>query len=282
MEEKFLSGKVAVITGAGGGIGRAMALRFAEKGAKVVVNDLGTAVDGSGASKNVADAVVEEIKAIGGEAQANYDSVTTIEGAYNIIYSALNKFGRLDVVVNNAGILRDRFVINMSESDWDSVIAVHLKGAFLLSRAAMRHFKVQSGGGRIINITSLVGMMGNAGQANYGAAKGGVIGLTKVLAQEGERFGVTCNAIAPLARTRMTQDLPIFAGVTDSEMGPQYVAPVATFLASEEAKGITGRVIGVEGGKIFAYKVQITPGVNRKMVWKEEEILSRWDEITKD
>lgn len=282
MESKFLDGKVVIITGSGGGIGRAMALRFAEKGARVVVNDLGASIEGDGAVKNVADAVVEEIKAASGDAVANYDSVTSSEGVDNMMYAALNKFGRLDVLVNNAGILRDRFLVNMSLDDWDSVYSVHLRGAFLLSRAAMRHFKVAGLGGRIINMTSLVGMLGNMGQANYSAAKGGIIALTKTIAMEGARFNVTCNTIAPVAKTRMTQNLPVLSGVSEDEMGPQFIAPVATFLASEEAKKITGQVIGVEGGKMFLYKVQLTAGVNKKRVWTEEDILNQWDEINKD
>src|SRR3954467_14739265 len=231
----LLDGKVAIITGAGGGIGREHALLFAREGARLVVNDLGSDRHGGGRGGEMADKVVAEIKAGGGDAVANYDSVATREGADGLVWSALNKFGRLDVVVNNAGILRDKTLLNMSEQDFDLVVGVHLRGTFLVTQAAARLFKVQGKGGRIVNTTSLSGLLGNFGQANYAAAKGGIYSLTRTASMEFQRMGVTVNAIAPVALTRMTQDLQMFKGLTAEQIGPQYIAPVVAFLARDLA-----------------------------------------------
>src|SRR5436309_9564751 len=222
----LLDGKVAIITGSGGGIGREHALLFAREGAKVVVNDLGSDRHGGGKGGEMADKVVAEIKGAGGDAVANYDSVTTREGADGLVWSALNKFGKLDVVVNNAGILRDKTILNMSEQDFDLVINVHLKGTFLVLQAAARVFKVQGKGGRIINTTSLSGLLGNFGQGNYASAKGGSYSLTRTASMEFQRMGVTANAIAPVALTRTTRDLQMVQGMTAAQTGRQHAARV--------------------------------------------------------
>ncbi len=278
----LLDGKVAIITGSGGGIGREHALLFAREGAKVVVNDLGSDRHGGGKGGEMADQVVAEIKAAGGEAVANYDSVATREGADGLVWSALNKFGKLDIVVNNAGILRDKTILNMSEQDFDLVISVHLKGTFLMTHAAARVFKVQGKGGRIVNTTSLSGLLGNFGQGNYSAAKGGIYSLTRTASMEFQRMGVTVNAIAPVALTRMTSDLQMFKGMTPDQIGPQYIAPVAAFLASDLAADLTGTIVGVQGPKIFLYKMTETGGATREGgPWSAAEIKERWAEISK-
>jgi len=278
----LLEGKVAVVTGAGGGIGREHALTFAREGAKVVVNDLGSDRHGGGKGAEMADQTVADIKAAGGEASANYDSVTTREGADGILWTALNKYGRVDILVNNAGILRDKTLLNMSEQDFDLVIDVHLRGTFLCSQAAGRAFKTQGKGGRIVNTTSLSGLLGNFGQGNYSAAKGGIYSLTRTASMEFQRMGVTVNAIAPVALTRMTEDLQMFKGLSAEQIGPQYVAPVAAFLASDLAADITGVIVGVQGPKIFVYKMVEGEGVTREGgPWTAEEIKERWGEISK-
>jgi NAD(P)-dependent dehydrogenase (short-subunit alcohol dehydrogenase family) len=278
----LLDGKVAIITGSGGGIGREHALLFAKEGAKVVVNDLGSDRHGGGKGGEMADKVVAEIKAAGGDAVANYDSVATREGADGLVWSALNKFGKLDIAVNNAGILRDKTLLNMSEQDFDLVLDVHLRGTFLVTQAAGRVFKVQGKGGRIINTTSLSGLMGNFGQGNYSAAKGGIYSLTRTASMEFQRMGVTVNAIAPVALTRMTQDLAMFKGMTPDQIGPQYIAPVAAFLASDLAAEITGTIVGVHGPKIFLYKMTETEGATREGgPWSALEIKERWAEIAR-
>jgi len=278
----LLDGKVAIITGAGGGIGREHALLFAKEGAKIVVNDLGSDRHGGGKGGEMADKVVAEIKAAGGEAVANYDSVATREGADGLVWSALNKYGKLDIVVNNAGILRDKTLLNMSEQDFDLVLNVHLRGTFLVTQAAARIFKTQGKGGRIVNTTSLSGLLGNFGQGNYSAAKGGIYSLTRTASMEFQRMGVTVNAIAPVALTRMTQDLAMFKGMTPEQIGPQYIAPVAAFLASDLAADITGTIVGVQGPKIFVYRMVETEGVTREGgPWNAAEIKERWAEISR-
>jgi NAD(P)-dependent dehydrogenase (short-subunit alcohol dehydrogenase family) len=278
----LLEGKVAIITGAGGGIGREHALLFAKEGAKVVVNDLGSDRHGGGKGGEMADKTVADIKAAGGEAIANYDSVATREGADGLIWSALNKYGKLEVLVNNAGILRDKTIINMSEQDFDQVIDVHLRGTFLCTQAAARQFKIQGKGGRIVNTTSLSGLLGNFGQGNYSAAKGGIYSLTRTASMEFARMGVTVNAIAPVALTRMTQDLQMFKGMTSDQIGPQYIAPVAAFLASDLAADITGQIVGVHGPKVFVYKMIETDGVSREGgPWNPAELKERWADISK-
>ncbi|HYZ88680.1 MAG TPA: SDR family NAD(P)-dependent oxidoreductase [Myxococcales bacterium] len=279
---RLLEGKVAIVTGAGGGIGREHALTFAREGARVVVNDLGSDRHGGGKGAEMADKTVADIKAGGGEATANYDSVATREGADGMVWTALNKYGRVDVLVNNAGILRDKTLLNMSEQDFDLVLDVHLRGTFLCIQAVARVLKAQGKGGRIINTTSLSGLLGNFGQGNYAAAKGGIYSLTRTASMEYQKMGVTVNAIAPVALTRMTQDLAMFKGLTAEQIGPQYVAPVAAFLASDLAADITGAIVGVQGPKIFIYKMIETEGVTREGgPWSPAEIKERWAEISK-
>jgi NAD(P)-dependent dehydrogenase (short-subunit alcohol dehydrogenase family) len=248
-------GRIAVVTGAGRGIGREHAMMLAAHGAKVVVNDLGAAVDGSGGDQTPAQQVVDEIKAAGGEAVANGDDVSTWDGAERLIKTAIDTFGDIHVLVNNAGILRDRMLVNMSEQEWDAVIKVHLKGTFGPSRHAAAYWRDQSKAGnavdaRIINTTSVSGIYGNVGQSNYGAAKAGIASFTGIVALELARYGVTVNAVAPNALTRMTENLA-GALATDEEkkeqMSPRWIAPIVTWLASTESKGVTGRVFEAAG-----------------------------------
>ena len=251
---KLCEGRIAIVTGAGRGIGREHALSLASHGAKVVVNDLGGNVDGTGGDLTPAEQVVEEIKAMGGEAVANGDSVSSWEGAQRLITTALETFGDLHAVINNAGILRDRMLTNMTEEEWDAVINVHLKGTFAPSRWAAAYWREQAKAGkpvdgRIINTTSVSGIYGNPGQTNYGAAKAGIAAFTNIAALEMARYGVTVNAVAPVALTRMTEGLGP-APETDEERemrSPRWIAPIATWLASAESKDITGRVFEVSG-----------------------------------
>ncbi len=238
-------GKVAIITGAGGGLGRQHALLMASRGALVVVNDLGGSVDGTGSDKGAADKVVDEIVALGGEAVADTNSVATAQGGEAIVKTALDAYGTVDIVINNAGILRDKAFHNMDESLVDPVLEVHLKGAFNVTGPAFRVMR-EKGYGRIISTSSAAGIFGNFGQANYGAAKMGLVGFTRVLAVEGARFNIAANAIAPIALTRMTEDL---LGELGQKLQPDYVAPLVTFLAHESCDA-TGRVFSVGGGRV--------------------------------
>ncbi len=278
----LLDGKVAIITGSGSGIGRQHALAMVKEGAKVVINDLGGTRDGSGSSSKAADVVVDEIKKMGGNAVANYDSVATIQGAANIIKTATSAFGRLDIVVNNAGILRDKTLLKMTEEEFDLVIAVHLKGTFAVTQAAARFLKEQAQGGRIINTTSIAGLMGNFGQTNYSAAKGGIYSMTKTDAMELEKAGITVNAVAPIAYTRMTEDLPMFAG-QEKDLAPEHISPVVVFLASDLSKGITGKIFGVQGRKIYQFYMKMTDGVTKaEGMWTPQEIQGKINEILAD
>jgi NAD(P)-dependent dehydrogenase (short-subunit alcohol dehydrogenase family) len=254
---KLCDGRVAIVTGAGRGIGREHALSLAAHGAKVVVNDLGGNVDGSGGDLSPAQQVVEEIKGMGGEAVANGDSVASWEGAQRLINTAVETFGDLHAVINNAGILRDRMLTNMTEEEWDAVINVHLKGTFAPSRWAAAYWREQAKAGkpvdgRIINTTSVSGIYGNPGQTNYGAAKAGIAAFTNIAALELARYGVTVNAVAPVALTRMTEGLGP-APETDEERemrSPRWIAPIATWLASAESKDVTGRVFEASGNML--------------------------------
>jgi NAD(P)-dependent dehydrogenase (short-subunit alcohol dehydrogenase family) len=277
----LLDGKVAVVTGAGGGIGRAEALLFAREGARVVVNDLGGARDGTGSSDAAASKVVEEIRAAGGEAVANFDSVASPEGAARIVATAVEKFGRLDVLVNNAGILRDKTLMKMTEEMWDVVIAVHLKGTFLCAQAAAKQMIAQGDGGRIVNTTSVSGLMGNFGQANYAAAKAGIYGFTRTAAIELQKHRITVNALAPIAKTRLTEDLPMFTGI--DTLTPDHVAPAALFLASPLCAERTGTVLAVSGSRMYAYKVVESKGrfKDGSAAWTAREIADHWDAIVK-
>ncbi len=256
---KLCDGRVAIVTGAGRGIGREHALMLAAHGAKVVVNDLGGARDGTGASVGPAEEVVAEIRAAGGQAVANGDNVAEFAGAERMIRRAIDAFGRLDVLVNNAGILRDRMLVNMAEAEWDAVIAVHLKGTFGPAHFAAAYWRDRAKAGerpnaRIVNTTSVSGLYGNPGQTNYGAAKAGIAALTIIAARELARYGVTVNAVAPGALTRMTEDLGGFGEASEEDkaaMHPRWVAPIVTWLASSESAGVTGRVFEASG-RVFA------------------------------
>jgi NAD(P)-dependent dehydrogenase (short-subunit alcohol dehydrogenase family) len=261
-----LDGRVAIITGAGRGIGREHALLFAAEGAKLVINDLGGAVDGSGDDRSAAQQVVDEIVAAGGQAVANAEDITDWEGGKRLIDTAVETFGDLHVLVNNAGILRDRVLVNMSEAEWDSVIHVHLKGHFVPTRHAAAYWREQTKAGvevkaSVINTSSTSGLLGNPGQANYGAAKAGIAALTTIAAEELGRYGVRVNAITPAARTRMTEQTPGLidivqapadASVFDS-WAPGNVSPLVAYLATEDAPA-TGKVYYVKGGQIRLYK----------------------------
>jgi len=254
----MLTDRVAVVTGAARGIGREIALLMAREGAKVVVNDFGGKEDGSGSARAPADEVVAEIKAHGGQASANYDSVATMAGGKSIIQTALDHFGRVDIVVNNAGILRDRMIFNMTEEEWDAVLNTHLKGSFAVTRAAAPYMREQKWG-RFINMTSASGLVGNVGQANYAAAKLGIVGLTRVVALDMARYNVTANCISPFAWTRMIGTIPTETDAqrerveTLKKLSPAHIAPLAVFLATDEAKEISGQVFGVRGKEIMLF-----------------------------
>jgi NAD(P)-dependent dehydrogenase (short-subunit alcohol dehydrogenase family) len=245
MAELGFDGKVAIVTGAGGGLGRQHALLLAARGALVVVNDLGGAVDGTGASAGAAQTVVEEITAAGGVAVADTNSVATVEGGEAIVRSALDAFGRVDIVVNNAGILRDRSFTNMTADLVDPVVDVHLKGAFNVTQPAWLRMREQ-GYGRVVSTSSAAGIFGNFGQTNYGAAKMGLVGFTRVLAVEGAKYNITANAIAPLALTRMTED--ILRGLGD-KLDPKFISPLVAYLAHESCD-VTGRIFSAGGGRV--------------------------------
>jgi NAD(P)-dependent dehydrogenase (short-subunit alcohol dehydrogenase family) len=253
---RLCEGRVAIVTGAARGVGREHALLLAKHGAKVVVNDLGAAVDGTGADTHPAQEVADEIKAMGGEAIVNGDDVGNFDGAKNMVDQAINTFGKLDILVNNAGILRDRMLVNMTEEEWDSVIHVHLKGTFAPTRHAASYWRAmskQNDGpvyGRVINTSSTSGIYGNIGQSNYGAAKAGIAAFTVITARELSRIGVTVNAISPSAYTRMTDYLREYTEEEIEERAPRWVSPTVVWLASEEAGDISGRVIQAGAGMV--------------------------------
>jgi len=253
---RLCEGRVAIVTGAARGVGREHALGLARHGARVVVNDLGGAVDGTGTDKSPAQQVVEEIKAMGGDAVVNGDDVSSWNGAKNMIDQAVEIFGTLDVVVNNAGILRDRMLVNMTEEEWDSVIQVHLKGTFAPSRHAAAYWRQKSKdtgekvNARIINTSSTSGLYGNVGQTNYGAAKAGIAAFTIIAARELGRIGVTVNSISPTAYTRMTDNLREYTEEDIERRDPRWVSPTIVYLSSAEANDITGRVIQAGNGRV--------------------------------
>ena len=255
MSELHFEERVAIITGAGGGLGRSHAIELARRGARVVVNDVGRSVHGDGASTDAAQAVVDEITALGGTAVANHDTVATTEGGHAIVQAALDEFGRVDIVINNAGILRDKAFHKMDSHMIDSVVDIHLKGALFVSQPAFRVMR-ENGYGRIVNTTSASGLFGNFGQANYGAAKAGLAGLTRVLALEGEAHGIKVNAIAPIAATRMTAGI---LGELTSRVGPDSVSPVVAYLAHEEC-AVNGNVYSVAGGRVALIFIAETTG----------------------
>ena len=274
MAEGLCTGRVVVITGAGNGIGRAHALAFAAQGAKVVVNDLGGSRDGTGSSAGPAQTVADEITAAGGEAVANTDDISSWAGAERLIGQAVDTFGGLDVVVNNAGILRDRMIVTMTEQDWDAVIAVHLKGTFAVLHHAAAYWRQRSKEGhandaRVINTTSSSGLFANAGQGNYGAAKAGIASLTIIAARELDRYGVTVNAIAPTALTRLTEDVPMMSdAAAATELSPEAISPLVVWLGSAESRPVTGRVFGVWGNAITVLEGWVNgPSVSRDSQW---------------
>jgi len=258
--DRICEGRVAVVTGGGRGIGRGHALELARQGARVVVNDVGAEVDGAGSSASAAEQVVDEITAAGGLAVASHDDISGSTGADRLINTALEAFGDLHAVVNNAGILRDRMVVNISDDDWDAVMAVHLKGTFLTTRAAARLWREQSKGGapadaRVINTSSVSGLFGNVGQSNYGAAKAGIAAFTIIASMELARYGITVNAVSPSARTRMITPRGQERMAAPSDTGfdvyaPDNIAPLVAWLASPLSAAITGRVFNVHGGRI--------------------------------
>ena len=273
----LLDGKVSIVTGSGGGLGRDHALALAEAGSAVVVNDLGGARDGTGGGSAMADTVVAEIKAAGGEAVANYDNVATVEGGKAILKSAIDAFEHVDILVNNAGILRDKSFANTTEDLWDPVIAVHLKGTYCVTHAVYTHMKERGQGGVIINTSSTSGLNGNFGQCNYGAAKAGIAGLTRCLAIEGKKYGIRTHALAPVALTRLTEDLPGFTEEMRDNLRPGLVSPLVVFLGSDLSKDITGKTFFVGGGRIAEMKVVTHTGITKSDdggLWSADEIAS--------
>ncbi len=278
-------GRVVVITGAGGGIGREHALAFAREGAKVVVNDLGGSRDGTGGDAGPAQQVVDEIVAMGGEAVANTDDISSWDGAERLVKQAIDTYGTLHVLVNNAGILRDRMLANMTEAEWDAVITVHLKGTFAPTRHAVGYWRDQSKAGtpvdaRVINTSSSSGIFGNVGQSNYGAAKAGIAAFTVITSQELGRYGVTVNAIAPTALTRMTEDLEVMKSISDSGkesgfdmLAPDNISPLVVYLGSESSREITGRVFSVVGGQVNVVEGWANgPGADKGAKWEPGEL----------
>lgn len=275
MSELGFDGKVAIITGAGGGLGRQHALMLASRGALVVVNDLGGAVDGSGSDKGAAQLVVDEIAKAGGEAVANSDSVATPEGGEAIVQSALDAFGTVDIVVNNAGILRDKSFHNMTPDLYDPVIDVHLRGAYNVTAPAWKVMREKSYG-RVVSTSSAAGVFGNFGQANYGAAKMGLVGFTNVLAIEGAKYNVRANAIAPLALTRMTEDI---MGSLGDKLKPELVSPLVTYLCHESCES-TGRVYSVGGGRVAEVFIAECLGYTNTEDLTAEDLRDNWDQVT--
>ncbi len=276
--KKMLDGKVIVVTGAGGGIGRDIALMAGVNGAKVVVNDIGARLDGQGHDDGPAERVVQEIRESGGEAVASLDSVADPVGAQRIVQAAIDAFGRLDGVVNNAGILRDAFFHKMTEEEWDSVLKVHLYGSFNVSRAAAAIFKAQQSGS-LVHMTSTSGLIGNLAQANYSAAKLGIVGLSKSIALDMQRFGVRSNCIAPFAWSRMISSIKVDSPEQEArvtrlqQMTPAKVAPLAVYLLSDRAAAVTGQIFSVRNNEIFLFS-QPRPmrSVQREQGWTPEQI----------
>ncbi|GAB4339559.1 MAG: SDR family oxidoreductase [Candidatus Abyssubacteria bacterium] len=279
MSKIDFTGRVAIVTGAGAGLGRTYALELAKRGAKVVVNDLGGARDGTGSSAAAANKVVEEIKAAGGQAVPNYDTVATVAGGENIVKTAVDAFGKVDIVVNNAGILRDKSFLKMDEAMWDAVIAVHLKGAYCVTKPAMQLMREQNYG-RIVMTSSTSGLIGNFGQANYGAAKMGLAGLANVLKKEGAKYNIKVNVIVPNALTRMTEDI-LPPGMEDV-FKVENVTPAVVYLCSEQCQDTGAYILatGCPGGTLYA-RCQVMTGRGQKFdkAPTAEDIMEKWDQI---
>jgi NAD(P)-dependent dehydrogenase (short-subunit alcohol dehydrogenase family) len=281
-----LDGKVALVTGAGGGLGRSHAMLLAQEGAAVVVNDLGGARDGSGASR-MADAVVAEIIAAGGQAAADYGSVSDEINAREMVQTAVEQFGKIDILINNAGILRDKSFKKMTHAEWDIVIDVHLRGTYLVAKAAWDAMLEQGHGGRIVNTSSASGLIGNFGQANYGAAKAGIAGLTRVLALEGVKYGITVNTLAPAAWSRMTED--IMREGMEERFAPEKVSPAVVWLCTDDAANVTGRQFAVTGNRVSLLSWQTTAIADKDPMdaaWSVDEIaqlmeasMQRWPKL---
>ena len=269
----MLDGKVALVTGAGGGLGRAHAMLLAKEGANVVVNDLGGSRDGTGGSSSMADAVVEEIKAAGGNAVANYGSVTSREDAEAMVQAAVDAFGKIDILIANAGILRDKSFKNMDDDMWDIVLDVHLRGTYLVTKVAYDQMLEQGNGGRIVMTSSTSGLLGNFGQTNYGAAKAGIAGFMRCLWLEGLKYGITVNVLAPTATSRMTTD--ILPEEVQENFPPEAVSPTVVWLCTDEAKEVSGRQWLVAGNSVSLLSWQVTPIAKRELsdgLWDVQEI----------
>jgi len=249
-----------------------------------VVNDLGGARDGSGSDARAAQLVADEIKAAGGQAVANYDDVSERAGAEGMVKQAVDSFGQLDILVNNAGILRDKTLLKLEDANWDIIMKVHLRGTYLCTQVAAKHMAERGKGGRIINTSSVSGLMGNFGQANYSAAKAGIYGFTRTASMELKKYNITVNALAPVAVTRLTDDLPFFQAMPNAKemLAPEHISPAVLFLASELASDLTGIVLAAEGPRMYMFKMLQTPPVTAKdgAHWTAQEIKDRWAEIS--
>ena len=270
--------RVAIVTGAGSGLGKSHALELAKRGAKVVINDLGGTLDGSGSNDSAANMVAEEIKALGGEAVPNYDNVATAEGGENIVKTAIDAYGKVDILVNNAGILRDKSFLKMDEQSWDAVVAVHLRGSYCVSRPAFANMK-QNGYGRIVMTTSAAGLFGNFGQANYSAAKAGIVGLANVIKVEGKKNNILCNVLAPVAATRMTED--ILPPELLKKMTVEYVTPAVLYMSSEQCTD-TGMIINAGAGYFSRTSMVTGPGTiitEGDKTCTAEDVMENWEKI---
>ena len=276
----LVDGKVAIVTGAGGGLGREHALLLASEGASVVVNDLGGTRDGAGSGAAMADAVVAEIRAAGGEAAASYDSVSTVEGGESILATALAAFGRIDILINNAGILRDKTLANTDEETWDAVIDVHLKGTYCVTRPVYANMKERGEGGVIVNTSSTSGLIGNFGQCNYGAAKAGIAGFTRCLAIEGKKYNIRVWGLVPMAVTRMTNDLPGMDGEQAAErFDPARISPAVLYMVSELSKDKTGKFLFAAGNRVAELKLVGSDGFTSESGLTPQDIAANEDAI---
>ena len=278
----LLTGKVAIVTGGGRGIGQATCLAFAREGAQVVVNDSGVSPLGDTPEAACAAKVVEAITAEGGEAAADESAIEGPEAAAQLVRSALDRFGRIDVLVNNAGIQLDAALLKLPSEDWSRVLDTNLSGYFHLMQHVVRHMKERGGGGSVINTTGRAGLYGNLGQSSYAAAAAGVYGLTRTASVELQRYEIRVNAVAPLAKTRLTEELPLFRSVTS--MRPEHIAPVHVFLASDLSRHVSGVLVGVAGGKLSTYRISESSGIfkeDEEGLWTPSEIADNWDALAR-